>query len=165
MTGPMFGLHMMLAAIELVSPGNNQVVALVPDCQRAMLTNRTLSARMAALKADNKSGKALRHAKEWRMSKPVVFEWRATDGEKGPWEILVSKNPDLTNAQAVLFRDKQPDPATGRDVESDSGGGLFRREERRNAVRDRQVQVHHADGRSIQAVNRRDKDNLGGGKS
>ena len=129
MTGMTFGLHMMLAAIELVSPGNDQVVALVPDCQRAMLTNRTLSARMAALKADNKSGKALRHAKEWRMSKPVVFEWRATDGEKGPWEILVSKNPDLTNAQAVLFRDKQPDPATGRDVESDSGGGLFRREE------------------------------------
>ena len=30
MTGTMFGLHMMLAAIELVSPGNNQVVALVP---------------------------------------------------------------------------------------------------------------------------------------
>ena len=128
MTGMTFGLHMVLAAIELVSPGNDQVVALVPDCQRAMLTNRTLSARMAALKADNKSGKALRHAKEWRMSKPVVFEWRATDGEKGPWEILVSKNPDLTNAQAVLFRDKQPDPATGREVESDSGGGLFRRE-------------------------------------
>ena len=38
MTGMTFGLHMMLAAIGLVSPGNDQVVALTPDCQRTMLT-------------------------------------------------------------------------------------------------------------------------------
>ncbi len=120
---------LLIAAIELVSPGVDQVVPLVPECQRTLLTNETMSARAEIFKVDRRSGKKLRHSKLWRRSEPVVFKWRATEGERGPWELLISTKPDLSDARTLIFRDAKPDEATGRAEETGRGGGVFSHEE------------------------------------
>ena len=79
------------AFIELVSPGRDATVKLVPECQRTIITNETMSAREAVFSADKHGDRKLCHSGGWRRSDPVVFKWRATDGEGGherclaPW--------------------------------------------------------------------------------
>ena len=119
---------LVLAAIELVSPARDATVELVPDCQRAVITNETMSAREAVLRADRHGDKKLKHSDGWRKSIPVVFKWRATDGEGGPWEISISKNPDLSGAR-VFFHGRKADKATGR-IEENGGGVDFSHEEK-----------------------------------
>lgn len=119
---------LLFAAVELVSPARDAIVKLVPDCQRAVVTNETMSAREAVFRADRHGDKKLRHSDGWRRSDPVVFKWRATDGECGPWEITISKNPDLSGAR-VFLRGKKADKATGR-VEEGGGGMDFDHEEK-----------------------------------
>ena len=95
----MSALALIVAAIELVAPKADAVVPLVPDVQKAVLSKATLAEREAVFAADRKNGKVLRHSKEWRQARPVVLEWKATAGEKGPWEIVISKNADLSGAR------------------------------------------------------------------
>ena len=120
---------LIFAAIELVAPAKDSTVRLVPSCQRAVITNETMSARVALLNADRHGSKKLRHSDGWRKSKPVVFKWSVTDGESGPWELSISKNPDLSDARVFLFNGAKADKATGR-VEEKGGGKDFSREER-----------------------------------
>ena len=120
---------LILASIELVSPARDAIVKLVPECQRTVITNETMAAREAVLRADRHGDKKLKHSDGWRKSAPVVFKWRATDGEGGPWELVISKNPDLSDARVFLFRGAKADKATGR-VEEKGGGGNVSREER-----------------------------------
>jgi len=110
------------ASIELVSPGSDATVKLVPDCQRAVITNETMAAREAVFSADRHGDKELWHSDGWRRANPVVFRWRATDGEGGPWELSISKNPDLSGARVFLFSTSKADKATGRTEEK--GGGM-----------------------------------------
>ena len=110
----------LLAAIELVAPARESTVTLISDGQRAVLTKETLAEREALFAADRKSGKKIRHDAFWRKSLPVEFRWRTTAGEKGPWEILVSKNADLSDARQFLFRSAKADAATGRTAGSDA---------------------------------------------
>jgi protein-tyrosine phosphatase len=119
---------LVLASIELVAPARDAVMKLVPDCQRTVITNETMSAREAVLRADRHGDKKLRHSDGWRRPSPVVFKWRATDGEGGPWELVVSKNPDLSNARVFLFRGAKADKATGRVEEKGAGGDVSREE-------------------------------------
>ena len=114
----------LLASIELISPAQDATIALVPNCQRTIITNETLAAREAIFHDDRHGSKKLRHSGEWRKSIPVVFKWHATDGEGGPWELLVSKNPDLSNARMFLFHGAEADKSTGR-TEEKGGGGYF----------------------------------------
>ena len=120
---------LILASIELVAPARDAVVKIVPECQRAIVTNETMAAREAVFNADRHSGKKLRHSSGWRRPAPVVFKWRATDGEGGPWELVVSKNPDLSDARVFLFHGAKADKATGR-VEEKGGGKDVSHEER-----------------------------------
>lgn len=107
-------MTVLLAAIELVAPANEATVALVPDGQRAVLTNETREAREAVYAAKTKEAKKIRRETPWRMAEPVVFRWKVTDGEKGPWEILVGKKPDLSDARHFLFSKANVDAGSGR---------------------------------------------------
>ena len=113
----------LLSAIELVAPAQDATVSLVSDGQRAVLTNETLAAREAVFAADRKNGKRIRHDAYWRKPLPVVFRWKTTAGEKGPWEILVSRNPDLSEARQFLFSSAEVDAATGRETGSGKSTG------------------------------------------
>ena len=95
---------LILASIELVAPVRDATVELLPECQRAVITNDTMSARYAVLKAGRNGHRKQNHPDGWRRSVPVVFKWRATDGEGGPWELVVSKKPDLSDARVFLFK-------------------------------------------------------------
>jgi len=113
---------LLLAAIELVAPAPDATVTLISDGQRAVLTKETLAEREALFAADRKSGKKIRHDAYWRKSLPVTFRWKATAGEKGPWEILISKKADLSDARQFLFKSAKTDSATGRTGDEKSVG-------------------------------------------
>ena len=104
------------AAIEPVSPGSGEMVALVPDAQKKAMSLPTLDARLKLFAKDKASGKVLRHDPFWRKSKPLELKWRATEGEVGPWKIEIGKSPDLSDARVWYFSDLKTDAATGREV-------------------------------------------------
>ena len=112
----------LIAALKLMSPAENAVVELAPDCLRTVATNETMAARAAAIASHGPDGKSLRHANGWRRPREIVFEWLATDGEKGPWELAISKNADLSNAHVMVFRNDKPDEATGRYGDKEKSG-------------------------------------------
>ncbi len=87
------------AAIIPVAPVGGEVVALVPDAQKTVMSPPTLADRIALFREDReKGGKVIRHDKFWRMAKPVVLTWRVTDGETGPWKVEVGTDPGLEGA-------------------------------------------------------------------
>jgi len=89
----MMAFPVLIAAIELLAPAKDATIPLVPDCQRAVITNVTRVAREAALKEFGKK------AKDWRKSRDVVLSWRAVSEECKPWEVSISKNADLSDAR------------------------------------------------------------------
>lgn len=109
-----------VAALEVVAPMGSDPVPLISEGQRAVLTKATLAEREAVFDQDQRNGNAIRNDPYWRKSLPVVFRWKATAGEKGPWEILLSKNPDLSDARQFLFTTADVDAATGRSTGSDA---------------------------------------------
>ncbi len=109
----------LLAAIELLAPASDEPFRLLPTCQRTIITNETMEARQAIFDADRKGDKHLRHSHSWRKSRPLVFKWKTTAGEGGPWEIKLSKNEDMSDARVWFMRAGTVDPATGREVASD----------------------------------------------
>ena len=119
----------LLAALKLVSPAQDATVCLLSDCQRKVVTNVTMAARTAALAKYRADDQNKRHSRRWRHPKEVVFEWIATEGEKGPWELVISKKPDLSDARVFLFHGDKPDSASGRHGEEKSDG-LFRHVEK-----------------------------------
>ena len=120
---------LLIAALKLVSPAQDETVSLVSESQREVITNETMSARAAAVAKYRADNREKRRSRRWRHPKEVVFEWIATDGEKGPWELCISKNPDLSDARVFLFHGGNPDSASGRHGVEKSGG-LFRHSEK-----------------------------------
>jgi len=95
-------LMLLFAAIELVFPAEKAVVPLLPDNQKTVLLKKTLEERVALFDESAKGDKKLCRG-EWRKSKPFVVNWKATAGERGPWEVWLSKNPNLKNARIYDF--------------------------------------------------------------
>jgi len=91
------------AAIEVARPLDGSQVRLLPDEQRQVLAIERYADRLALFQCDLENGKKLRHADAWRKSKPLVYKWKATAGEKGPWEFRISKNPDMSDARIELI--------------------------------------------------------------
>lgn len=85
-------LLLVLAAIKLVSPVDDTVVPLIPECQRTVITNVTRAARQAVFAAKLPKGD------DWRKAKDLELVWRATEGEAGSWEVSLGKKPDLSDA-------------------------------------------------------------------
>ena len=105
-------LSLLLASIELIAPLGDETVSIIPDGQRTVLTNETLVAREAVFEADMKGDRRLARDLSWGEAKPVVFRWKATDGERGPWELLLAKSPDFSDARQFLFLKAKADAAT-----------------------------------------------------
>ncbi|MBQ2632669.1 MAG: tyrosine-protein phosphatase [Kiritimatiellae bacterium] len=104
------------AAVEPLSPTNGEMVSLLPDAQRKVMSLPTLDERLRLFAEDRKSGKVIRHDKFWRKSKPLVMKWRATAGERGPWKIEIGMSPDLSDARVWYFSAAKTDAATGRET-------------------------------------------------
>jgi len=86
-----------VAAIEILAPAQDATIPLLPDCQRAVITNEMRVAREAALEA-------FKNAKDWLKSRDVSFSWRATAGEHWPWEFSISTNSDMSDARVEYIR-------------------------------------------------------------
>ncbi len=94
------------AAVVPVSPVEGAKVALLPEAQKKILSFATHEERVAVLKADGEKPKDERYygkgrGSKWRTSLPLKLKWRTTDGEEGPWKILIGKTPDLADAAEV----------------------------------------------------------------
>ena len=94
------------AAVVPVSPADGAKVALLPEAQKKIMSLATHEERVAAIKADLEKPKEERfydkdRASNWRTSLPLKLEWRTTDGEAGPWKILIGKTPDLADAAEI----------------------------------------------------------------
>ena len=107
------------AAIVPVAPVNGTEIQLVPDAQKKLMGMPTYKERLEFLQWDRANGKKIRHDKFWRLAKPVVLEWQATAGEKGPWKILIGKKPDLSDARVWFKPVKKVDAVTGREIGND----------------------------------------------
>ena len=94
------------AAVVPVSPIGGETVALLPEAQKKIMAFATYEERLAAIKADKAKPHAERfYCKDsettWRTSAPLVLKWQTTDGEKGPWRILIGTSPDFANAREL----------------------------------------------------------------
>ncbi len=92
-------LAIAIAVIELVSPAPDATVQLVPDNQKTVMSLPTLEERLELFKKDKENGKKIRHGL-WRKALPFVVSWKATDDEKGAWDVLVAKKRDFSDARA-----------------------------------------------------------------
>lgn len=114
-----FSLWGLQAAIVPVSPVAEKTIQLVPDAQKKLMNMPTYKERLEFLQWDRANGKKVRHDPNWRKALPVVLEWKATAGEKGPWKILIGKKPDLSDARVWFKAVKETDKATGRESGKD----------------------------------------------
>ena len=99
------------AAVVPVSPTGGVEVALLPEAQKRIMSFATNEERAAAVRADGEKPKDERfyekdRASKWRTSLPLNLKWRTTDGEEGPWKILIGKTPDLSGATEVWLNSK-----------------------------------------------------------
>lgn len=99
------------AAIELVTPANDSVVQLLPEVQRVVLV-KDFEERLQLSVKHKEEGDYIR----WHQGLPLKLSWRCTETEKGPWEVLIGKKPDLSDAKQYLFRRGKIDQATGREI-------------------------------------------------
>ena len=102
------------AALEPVSPVGGASVQIVPDAQKTVMALPTLAERLALTK--DKSNARFQDDPLWRKAKPLVLAVRTTDGEKGPWKVLIGKEADLSDAQAWYVQTSETDKATGRET-------------------------------------------------
>ena len=94
------------ATVVPVSPIGGETLALLPEAQKKIMAFATYEERLAAIKADKAKPHAERfYCKDpettWRTSAPLVLKWQTTDGEKGPWRILIGTSPDFANAREL----------------------------------------------------------------
>ena len=104
-----------VAALEPVAPVGGAVVQLVPDAQKQVMSCPTQKERIKMLVTDRNKGKVLAQDEFWRKAKPFVFEIRVTEGENGPWKVLIGKRADLSDARTWYVSSARPDKATGRE--------------------------------------------------
>ena len=105
------------AALEPVEPIGGKVIPLVPAAQKRVMALPTLAERLALFADDNQKGKKqLKHDPYWRKAAPVVLKWKATQGEKGPWKVLIGKSADLSDARVWYVSARKTDKATGRET-------------------------------------------------
>ncbi len=108
------------AALEPVAPIGGIEICLVPEVQKKVMNLPTYAERLNLLQEDRKHGKKIRHDKNWRKAVPLVLEWKATLGEKGPWKIEIGKKPDLSDARVWYKAVHHSDKATGRETGKDN---------------------------------------------
>lgn len=101
-------------AVVPVSPVADAEVKLVADAQKKVMNMAKYDERLAFLQWDRANGKKVRHDKHWRKALPVTLEWKATEGEKGPWKIEIGRKSDFSDARVWYKPVRETDKATGR---------------------------------------------------
>ena len=89
-----------IGAVIPLSPTGNEVVCLLPEAQRRIMSFPTYDIRLDALMKDREGGgKAFGDDdSRWRVSTPLVLVWRTTDGEGGLWRIALGEDGSFANA-------------------------------------------------------------------
>ena len=124
LTMVLFATSALLAGLVPVAPIDGESVQLVPDGQKEVMRLQTLADRIRHLKAQRKDEKAGKSKDCWRKSLPLVLSVKATEGEKGPWKVLIGKSPDLSDARVWYRSSAKVDKATGRAEDEKSSAGV-----------------------------------------
>ena len=103
-----------IGAVIPLSPTGNEVVRLLPEAQRRIMSFPTYDIRLDALMKDREGGgKAFGDdGSRWRVSTPLALVWRTTDGEGGPWRIALGEDGSFANASVWWVEGLKPDVAT-----------------------------------------------------
>ena len=105
---------LLLAGLVPMAPIEGENVRLVPDEQKEVMRLPALADRIRFLKTKRRDEKAGKSKDCWRKSLPLVLSVKATEGEKGPWKVLIGKSPDLSDARVWYQSSAKVDKATGR---------------------------------------------------
>ena len=116
----------LFAALEPIAPIGGTTVQLVPDAQKKVMNLPTLEERLRLFAEDRKTGKKLRHDRFWRRAVPLVLAVRTTQGENGPWKVMIGRKPDLSDARVWYVRTDKVDKATGREMKSEDSNAVVR---------------------------------------
>ena len=104
------------APVELVSPTNGAVVAIVPDAQKKVIALPTLAERIKLFVEDRvHGGKVIRHDGYWRKSKPLRLKWSVPGPGKWAAKVEIGKKPDLSDARVWYVGASKTDDASGRE--------------------------------------------------
>lgn len=113
------------AALVPLSPAGGEKFEILPEAQRLVLSGETRERRSETIRHIRHAikGKEIpaseplateinaldkNAAKDaWRKSAPLVFKWKATENEKGPWLVRLALKEDLSDARNFWFEDKE----------------------------------------------------------
>ena len=103
-----------------VTPAEGSVVSLLPENQKKLKDFASPEERKAAIEGDLQEKKSY-CGKEavWRSQIPVVFSWKCTSGEPGPYRIAISETPDF--ARPIYLG-----PAEGREFRAHPASTKFK---------------------------------------
>ena len=108
-------------SVELVSPTNGAIVAVVPTAQKKVMSLPTLAERIKLFEDDRThGGKVLRHDAYWRKAKPFRLKWKVPTSGKWAAKVEIGKTPDLSDARVWYMRAGKVDAISGREK---AGGG------------------------------------------
>lgn len=95
------------AEILPVTPAEGSIVPLLSANQKKLKEFSSPEERKSALEADLQEKKFFfGKTAVWRSQIPVVFAWKCTAGEPGPYRITISETPDF-NDPIYLFSSKK----------------------------------------------------------
>ena len=111
--------------VELLSPTNGEIVAVVPDAQKKVIALPTLEDRIKLFVDDRTNGgKVIRHDAYWRKSRPFRLKWKAPAPGRWSAKVEVGKKPDLSDARAWYVRAGKEDAASGREKADGVASGV-----------------------------------------
>ena len=97
-----------VAEILLEGPKEGSIVPLLSTNQKKLKEFASPAERKAAIEADLKEKKIYCGKKAvWRSQIPVVFSWKCTGAEKGPFRVTISESPDFSDPVFLFSREKR----------------------------------------------------------
>ena len=111
--------------VELLSPTNGEIVAVVPDAQKKVIALPTLEDRIKLFVDDRTNGgKVIRHDGYWRKSRPFRLKWKVPSPGKWAAKVEIGKKPDLSDARVWYVGASKIDDASGREKADGGTGGV-----------------------------------------
>ena len=113
------------ASVEIVSPTNGAIVAIVPASQKKVIALSTLAERIKLFVDDRThGGKVIRHDAYWRKSKPFRLKWKLPAPGKWAAKVEIGKKPDLSDARVWYVRASREDAVSGREKADGGTSGV-----------------------------------------
>lgn len=95
--------------LTAISPTAGSEVVLLPQLQKDVAKGETFTERynwLAGTKEPKLSDYNILMQRKWRSRRPVVITWITNGNEKGPWQLKIGKNADLSDATAYYLEEK-----------------------------------------------------------